>query len=198
MQHDVFISHSSLDKAIAVTVCLRLEQAGIHCWIAPRDVLPGSDWASSIVKAIQDSRVVVLVFTENANLPGPVWKEIERASHHLKAILPFRVEDVTPKDALEFHLSSVHWLDAITPPLEQHLEALVQEVRRLLGISSGIPQLGPRNLPPVQTDESMDQYRLGQTTTGRISTKGGKVFFGLRAEPGDVFFAQLVDCGGGR
>lgn len=86
MPHDVFISYSSLDKAIADAACSRLEQAGIRCWIAPRDVLPGSDWATAIVKAIEQCRVVVLIFTDHVNAPGPVWKEIERAAHHLKAM----------------------------------------------------------------------------------------------------------------
>jgi hypothetical protein len=195
MAHDVFISHSSLDRTFATAACSRLEQAGIRCWIAPRDVPPGSDWATSIVKAIQDCRIMVLIFTGNANAPGPVWKEIERASHHLKVILPFRIENVSPKDALEFHLSSVHWLDAITPPLEQHFDALIQEVRRLLGSASGTPQQGPRTLPSVQTDRALEEFPLGETRTGTISTKGGKEFFGLLVESGDVIFAQLTDCG---
>jgi len=195
MSHDVFISYSSLDRTFAVAACSRLELAGIRCWMAPRDVQPGTDWAASIVKAIQDCRVMLLIFTENANTPGPIWKEIERASHYLKAILPFRVADVTPKEALEFHLSSVHWLDAVTPPLEQHFEALIQEVRRLLGSSYVIPQQEPRNLPLVHPEKTMEAFPLGEARSGHISTRGGKVFFSLPAEPGDLFFAQLVDCG---
>lgn len=36
--HAVFISHASDDSSAAESVCVALEAAGIHCWIAPRDV----------------------------------------------------------------------------------------------------------------------------------------------------------------
>jgi hypothetical protein len=38
--HDVFISYSSKDKTVADSVCAKLEQEKISCWIAPRDILP--------------------------------------------------------------------------------------------------------------------------------------------------------------
>jgi hypothetical protein len=44
MARDVFISYSSKDKPTADAVCATLEANGIRCWIAPRDVVPGSDW----------------------------------------------------------------------------------------------------------------------------------------------------------
>ena len=41
----VFISYASLDSVIAESVCEALEKAGVTCWIAPRDVVPGSLYA---------------------------------------------------------------------------------------------------------------------------------------------------------
>ncbi len=52
MKFDVFISHSRHDKAVADAACAALENAGIRCWIAPRNILPGGDWGASIVDAI--------------------------------------------------------------------------------------------------------------------------------------------------
>ena len=52
MAHDVFISYSSKDKAIADAICATMEQAGVRCWIAPRDILPGMNWGASIVQAL--------------------------------------------------------------------------------------------------------------------------------------------------
>jgi hypothetical protein len=52
MAHDVFISHSTEDKAVADAVCAILEKNGVRCWIAPRDILPGADWSASIVDGI--------------------------------------------------------------------------------------------------------------------------------------------------
>jgi hypothetical protein len=47
-------------------------------------------------------------------------------------ILPFRVDDVVPSPALEYFISSAHWLDALTPPMEQHIDRLVSTVATLL------------------------------------------------------------------
>ena len=45
---DVFISHSSKDKKLADRICDELEERGISCRIAPRDITPGKEWAGEI------------------------------------------------------------------------------------------------------------------------------------------------------
>ena len=132
MSHDVFICHSSLDRTIANAVCATLEQNRIRCWIAPRDVVPGREWAVSIIEAIHGSRLAVLVFSAHSNDSQHVHKEIKRAVHAGIPVLPFRVEDVVPSPALEYFISDAHWLDALTPPLESHLDYLVGTVQLLL------------------------------------------------------------------
>jgi hypothetical protein len=132
MSHDVFICHASEDRAIANAICSRLEQDRIRCWIAPRDVLPGSEYARSIVEAISGAKLTVLVFSDNSNSSPHVRREIERTASHGIPILPFRLDEVTPSPALEYFISDAHWLDALTPPLEEHLDHLVGTVRVLL------------------------------------------------------------------
>jgi len=46
MQKPIFISYSSKDKAIAAALCAHLEKAQLKCWIAPRDIAPGKDYAA--------------------------------------------------------------------------------------------------------------------------------------------------------
>lgn len=132
MTHDVFICHSSKDRTIANAICSTLEQHHIRCWIAPRDVLPGSEYAGSIIEAIGASRLTVFVFSKNSNESQHVRREIERTVSHGIPVLPFRVDEVVPSPALEYFISDAHWLDAMTPPLEQHLDHLVGTVRLLL------------------------------------------------------------------
>ena len=67
MAHDVFISHSSLDKLAADAVCHGLEARGIRCWIAPRDVVPGEFYADAIVHAIDSARLIVLITSRDAS-----------------------------------------------------------------------------------------------------------------------------------
>jgi tetratricopeptide (TPR) repeat protein len=130
--HDVFISYSPQDKLTADAACAVLEAAGIRCWIAPRDVTPGSEWSESIIDAIAEVRAFVLVFSGHANESGQIKREVERAVHQGIPIIPLRIEDVAPTKSLEYFISTPHWLDAFSPPLQQHLTHLAQILRTLL------------------------------------------------------------------
>src|SRR5277367_4574074 len=132
MPHDVFISYSSKDKPIADGVCATLEQHGLRCWIAPRDIVPGAEWSTSIIQALNEARVFVLVLSHSANESNQIKREVERAVHNGTPIIPYRIEDVMPADALEYFLSTPHWLDAFTPPVERHAQTLAGAVKRLL------------------------------------------------------------------
>ena len=149
MPFDVFISYSSKDKTVADAVCARLESAGVRCWIAPRDVLAGTSYGEAIIEAIQAAKIMVLVFSSSANASGHIPKEVERAVSKGLTILPFRIEDVPPGKSLDYFIGSVHWLDAMTPPMEKHLDSLVATVHKLLpakldqqAASSSQPSIG--------------------------------------------------------
>src|SRR5262245_10875317 len=102
MAHDVFISYSSKDKPVADAVCANLEANGIRCWIAPRDILPGQDWGESIIDAINQSRIMVLVFSSSANTSPQIKREVERSVSKGIPIIPFRIEDVPLSKSLEY------------------------------------------------------------------------------------------------
>jgi hypothetical protein len=139
MSHDVFISYSSQDpdkrdKKVADAICSAFENKKIRCWIAPRDVLPGMEYGSEIMKAIGACRILILVFSSYANTSPHVRREVERAVSKVKIIIPFRVEEVLPTDAMEYCLGNTHWLDALTPPLEEHIATLITTVKTFLNI----------------------------------------------------------------
>jgi hypothetical protein len=60
MAHDVFISHSNSDRAVAGAMCSRLEQAGVRCWMAPRDVRPGRNWGSEIIRGLDNAKMMIV------------------------------------------------------------------------------------------------------------------------------------------
>jgi hypothetical protein len=129
---NVFVSYSQPDRDTAFGIVKHLEREGIPCWVAPRDIDPGVDWAAAIIDAIAGSCVMVLVFSASANTSPQVRREVERAVNRGVAILPFRVEDVQPTRSLEYFLSSQHWMDAFPPPLELHYARLGTYLRPLL------------------------------------------------------------------
>ena len=155
MAHDVFICHASVDKATADAVVATLEQQQIRCWVAPRDAILGTNYGASIVQAINNSRVMVLVFSSEANNSPHVPREIERAANKGIPILPLRIEDVSYSDSIEYFISTTHWLDALTPPLQQHLETLARSVRALLATDdpreAHEQEVEPTAPPPVPT-----------------------------------------------
>jgi regulation of enolase protein 1 (concanavalin A-like superfamily) len=133
MGHDVFISYAHEDKSIADAICAKLEENKIRCWIAPRDISPGEKYAPALVHAIEASKLVVVVFSHNADKSPHVMTEIERAFNLEKIIIPFRIEDILPSDEFQYFIGRRHWLDALTPPLEDHITQLVQIAQKILG-----------------------------------------------------------------
>jgi TIR domain len=128
----VFISHASEDSALAAEVCRILENDGIRCWIAPRDVEPGRPFSEGILDGIESARVMVLLLSGHANQSAFVNKEVERAISKGKVVIPLRIQDVQPSRALELFISSTQWIDAWAPPLESRVHVLAAAIRGLL------------------------------------------------------------------
>ncbi|NQT51391.1 TIR domain-containing protein [bacterium] len=129
MAHDVFISYSSGDRAVADAACAALESQGLRCWAAPRDILPGRDWGEAIIDAIDHCRVMVLVLSRFSNESGQVKREVQNAVASGVEVLPFRVEEIILSKTLRYFLGTQQWLDGFPPPLESHLPALADAVR---------------------------------------------------------------------
>lgn len=127
--HDCFISYSHQDAKIAVTVQSILEQKGLRCWIDFRDATPGIDYAGSIVRAIKSSIVFVLVLSQNSTTSVHVLNEINSAVNAGITILPFKVDKSELNDSMEYYLGRTHWMDALTPPLEEHILKLADTIR---------------------------------------------------------------------
>ncbi len=146
---DAFISYSSGNKLEADAVCAKLEGAGIRCWIAPRDILPGREWGEAIIDGLDRSRLMILIFSEQANASPQVRREVERAVSKEMPIIPFRIQNTKPTRALEYSLSNTHWFDAFDPPLERHIARLEAIVRQFLSASGGTGRTPLESVAPA-------------------------------------------------
>jgi TIR domain len=108
---DIFISHSSKDAELCDSLCSYFEEREIKCWMGPRDTAVGKNYAESIVNAIRNAKLMIVLFSKNANKSKHVAYEVERASHYNLHIVPFKVDDSLPTNKLELFLSSVHRLE---------------------------------------------------------------------------------------
>lgn len=123
-QYNLFISYASDNKDIADYIVDRLEKRGHRCFIAPRDIRTGSEYAAEIIRGISNSSAVLLVFSSKSDKSHYVLREINSAVSRNKSIIPLRIEDFLPSEAMEFYLGPTHWLDAFPEILDIHLDKI--------------------------------------------------------------------------
>ncbi len=154
----IFISHASADRTIAEAICKRIESQGFLCWIAPRDIAPGKIWGNAIIEAIDNSRVMIVVFSLNSNGSQHVLREVERAiSKEKLIIIPMMIQSIQPTGAMEYFLKSLHWFDASNPPVEDRIDELSKTIKAIFEVSD-------KHLK-VEKDFSKKDYAMKLETT---------------------------------
>lgn len=163
MKYDVFISYSSHDQKVVEGLCAYLEQYKIRCFVAYRDIPRGVVWARAIVDALDESRMMVVVFSENFNNSDQVDREIELASEDKKPILTFRISNDVFKGAKKYYLKNINWIDAFPNP-EAVFGQVLDNVEALLGVKHSAPQATTVVKPSVtyKTYQVGDYYDDGK------------------------------------
>jgi predicted ATPase len=174
MTGSVFISHSSADRGEAERIRADLEARGFPCWIATRNVAPGANFAEEIIRALAQSRVMVLVFSRNADASDEIKKEVVLAGQQGVLVIPLRVEDVLPSGALRYEFTTRQWIDLFAHR-ETNMERLVSQLEQVMAsprrtpiVPPASPGFGeapstalrpPATPPPVVADDFLGQAR---------------------------------------
>jgi TolB-like protein/Tfp pilus assembly protein PilF len=140
----VFVSYASQDAAVAAALVEALERHGIACWIAPRDVKPGAQYADAIVRAISGAKTFVPVLSESAIASSHVRKEIERASSKKRPIIALRIDAAPLTPALEYFLSESQWVEAQAGDIDAAHVKLMDAIRDL---APDAPAINPPGIP---------------------------------------------------
>lgn len=135
MEHEVFISYSSKNKNAADAICHLLEENGIKCWIAPRDIPAGSEYGDLIDIAIKDANVFVIVFSRPASVSQWVKGELNIAFNEQKIIIPFKIDSTPFSGQNRLILENKHWIDAY-PDYETKFKDLLDAVKSALNIET--------------------------------------------------------------
>ncbi len=106
----VFISHSSQNSGTAEDICKLIESNGHQCFLAPRDIRSGHEYAEEIINGIDRSGVMVLVLSKDSNESPHVLREIERAVSKRVPIIVYKLEDVQLSKSMEYFLMSHQWV----------------------------------------------------------------------------------------
>ena len=109
---DIFISYSKHDKDLVFSICNYLEKNGLTCWIAPRNIPPGSEYAAEIIKGIENCKLFLLMYSDTANQSQHVLREVGRAVHFNSPIIAYRITKAKPTKSMEYFLETIQWLDA--------------------------------------------------------------------------------------
>ena len=152
MDHDVFISYSSQDMEAAQAICHVLEQNEIRCWMAPRNIPPGSDYGDVIDDAIKSCKAVVILYSEKAASSPWVTGELNVAFEEQKTIIPFRLDKTPLKGQTRVMLNQRHWIDAY-PDYKTKFNDLVKAVALAVGKDV---RLDPT---PIKPSEHLKKYK---------------------------------------
>ena len=130
MKYDVFISYSRRDTAKAEAICSALTEAGISFFIDKEGISGGENFPEALASNIDNSRVFMLLASENSYKSKFTKAEILYAFNHLRSgcILPYLIDNSEMPSDLEFLLGNVNWIDSAKCPPSK----LPEEVRRIL------------------------------------------------------------------
>lgn len=144
MAHQVFISYandkgagSNRDPQVAEEIYNVLKAKNIPCWMAPNDIPAGTKWDEAIIEAVKESKLVVLVFSSNANQSEWVKDEINLARNKKITIIPFRIENVTATGVLEIIMLRYQCIDAFHGQPQDYIDKLVKDVQKHLETEPG-------------------------------------------------------------
>lgn len=128
---DIFISYSKHDKDLVFSICNYLEKNGLTCWIAPRNIPPGTEYAAEIIKGIENCKLFLLMYSDTANQSQHVLREVGRAVHRNAPIIAYRITKAKPTKSMEYFLETIQWLDAPYKDCSSP-EALLQAIKNVL------------------------------------------------------------------
>lgn len=162
MVREVFISYANEDVKIAEDACKYLEQKNITCWIAPRDITPGREYGEAIIDAIENSKALLLIFSEYSNESPHVLREVERAVSKIVPVIAYRISNTTPCKSMEYFLLSNQWLNATDK--DNHYEELYSSIIEILGKEEKDEKEEERaddNIVPVKDNKKKSYPLLG-------------------------------------
>jgi eukaryotic-like serine/threonine-protein kinase len=132
MRKCVFISHASTDFSSARRIYEALESRGLSCWIAPRDIPLGETYGAAIMEGVRETDVFLILVSDAAGKSKQVEREVERAAHYNRPIVPVIITKNEPTDRLEYYLAGRQWLDCSAGVDEPSLELLAQSIHNIL------------------------------------------------------------------
>ncbi|MBR5068145.1 MAG: toll/interleukin-1 receptor domain-containing protein [Bacteroidales bacterium] len=129
--HDVFISYSRKDTAIANMICQVFDKNGITYFIDRQGIGGGLEFPAVLAKGIRESKVFLFLASKNSYESKFTQSEIVYAFNKKQKqdIIPYIIDGSTLPDELEFTFSAINWRRIENHPIETILiDDILQKV----------------------------------------------------------------------
>jgi len=161
-KHDVLISYSTQDQALAQRVVRTLTARGIRCWAAFQDLETGQFWPGAITEAINDCSIFVLLLTKHSNASRQVTRELTQADTLNKLLYCVQTEDLSISPNVQYFFSAVQRYEAFQVDLDTSLARMADDILRQL------QRLDPVERPAAPTDPISSSKRRSSTVARTI------------------------------
>lgn len=155
--HDVFISFSRKDQAIANAIYKELRKNNVSCFFDLVSIQGGEEYQKIIVESINKAKIFLIICTPNSMQSAWVRNELAFAQNRRKPIIPIVMDDVQLSDDILFQLGKLRYLHIDSRNIEQGLNELERILHHLLKQTEGkptedIPQQEIKHKEPIIDD----------------------------------------------
>ena len=111
MSTEVFVSYSNQDYERVMPLVGRLRDAGVAVWVDEGSIDAATLWSESIVEAIAECRVLIMMVSSYSTDSHNVVKEVMIASEGKKTILPIYLEPAEIPAKLKYQLTGIQHIE---------------------------------------------------------------------------------------
>lgn len=138
MTTDLFVCHSSKDKAFADQLVEGIEKHGVGCWIAPRNILSGQKWGGAIMRALEEEcKALIFILSDDSNKSDQVLTELETAKDRRMPIIPVNISQLKLQELsydVRYFVRSHQWIEAANMPLDQVVFKILASLKGIVDI----------------------------------------------------------------
>ena len=193
---DVFISYRRCNAELVEPVEEELNQRGISYFIDTKYIDSGMDYSETIARAIKKCKILLVVWTQEADQSKHMLREIEMAFDLHKKVIPYKIGsfDVTDHNAIYYQLSHIDRQEAVPRQTQETIKKLVNSIESQLKGNVTQPTTEQLEKPlPQQPDETGDISIPGTSVGERKTIVIKDVEFAFRWCPPGVFMMGEED-----